>query len=148
MVVTAASIAHAASTGLPPFWNIIAPAVAASGLPVIATQWRPCKAGFWVRWPARTPGAIAMRRAATRRRRGTAIGAPSEIGRDNLARVIHPRERPHRETPHAFHLGRHREEAKAGIRKRAQVCHMLHDRDPGAKQRGVGGAGSVLVVVD
>ena len=49
MVVTAASIAHAASTGLPPFWKIMAPAVAASGLPVIATQWRPCSGGFWVR---------------------------------------------------------------------------------------------------
>jgi len=31
-------MAPAASTGLPPYWNIIAPAVAASGLPVIATQ--------------------------------------------------------------------------------------------------------------
>src|SRR2546421_9427808 len=46
MVVTAASMAHAASTGLPPFWKIMAPAVAASGLPVMATQWRPCSVGL------------------------------------------------------------------------------------------------------
>ena len=38
MVVTAASMAHAASTAFPPFWNIMAPASAPSGLPVIATQ--------------------------------------------------------------------------------------------------------------
>jgi hypothetical protein len=42
-------MAHAASIGLPPFWNIMAPAVAASGLPVIAIQCRPCSAGFCVR---------------------------------------------------------------------------------------------------
>ena len=41
IVVVAASIAHAASTALPPFWNVIAPAVAARGLPVIATQCLP-----------------------------------------------------------------------------------------------------------
>ena len=41
IVQTAASIEQAASTALPPFWNIIAPAVAPSGLPVIATQCRP-----------------------------------------------------------------------------------------------------------
>src|SRR5262245_60862005 len=46
MVVVAASIAHAASTALPPFWYIIEPAVAASGLPVMATQWRPCRTGL------------------------------------------------------------------------------------------------------
>ena len=57
-MVTAASIAHAASTAFPPFWNIIAPAVAPSGLPVIATQCRPCSTGFAVRW-ALTGGAAA-----------------------------------------------------------------------------------------
>ena len=41
MVAVAAIIAHAASTALPPCSNIIEPAVAASGLPVIAIQWRP-----------------------------------------------------------------------------------------------------------
>ena len=41
MVAVAAIIAQAASTALPPRWNIIEPAVAASGLPVIAIQWRP-----------------------------------------------------------------------------------------------------------
>ena len=34
------AMAAAASTALPPFWNIMAPAVAASGLPVMAIQWR------------------------------------------------------------------------------------------------------------
>src|SRR6266516_5332082 len=75
IVVTAASMAHAASTGLPPFWKIMAPAVAASGLPVIATQWRPCRAGFWVRWPASATG--ERRRTSARKRTG--IGAPVEI---------------------------------------------------------------------
>jgi hypothetical protein len=44
----AAIIAHAASTALPPRSNIIAPAVAASGLPVIAIHLRPCRGGFCV----------------------------------------------------------------------------------------------------
>ena len=41
MVEVAAIMAHAASTALPPRWKIIAPAVAASGFPVIAIQWLP-----------------------------------------------------------------------------------------------------------
>ena len=49
MVEVAAIIAHAASTALPLFWKIAAPAVAASGLPVTAIQWRPCSTGFAVR---------------------------------------------------------------------------------------------------
>lgn len=49
IVQVAASIAAAASTALPPFAKIMAPAVAASGLPVIATQCRPCSTGFTVR---------------------------------------------------------------------------------------------------
>jgi len=48
MVEVAAIIAHAASTALPPRSNIIAPAVAASGLPVIAIQCLPCSGGFCV----------------------------------------------------------------------------------------------------
>jgi hypothetical protein len=42
-------MAAAASTAFPPFWNIMAPAVAASGLPVMAIQWRPCSGGLKVR---------------------------------------------------------------------------------------------------
>ena len=49
IVQTAASIAHVASTALPPFSKIFAPAVAPSGLPVIATQCRPWSTGFTVR---------------------------------------------------------------------------------------------------
>ncbi len=45
IVDVAASIAHAASTALPPAWKIIAPAVAASGLPVIAIHSWPCRTG-------------------------------------------------------------------------------------------------------
>jgi hypothetical protein len=41
-------MAAAASTAFPPRWNIIAPAVAASGFPVMAIQWLPCSGGFWV----------------------------------------------------------------------------------------------------
>jgi hypothetical protein len=48
MVQLAASIAQAASTALPPRSKIIAPAVAASGLPVTAIQCLPCSGGFWV----------------------------------------------------------------------------------------------------
>src|SRR5918995_5195334 len=42
-------MAAAASTAFPPFWNIMAPAVAASGLPVIAIQCRACSGGLKVR---------------------------------------------------------------------------------------------------
>ena len=52
MVQTAASIAAAASTALPPCWKIMAPAVAPSGLPVTAIQWEPWSWGFSVRWAA------------------------------------------------------------------------------------------------
>ena len=48
IVEVAAIIAHAASTALPPFMKIVAPAVAASGLPVTATQFWPCSAGLTV----------------------------------------------------------------------------------------------------
>src|SRR6266571_6909048 len=51
----------------------MAPASAPSGLPVIATQWRPCRAGFCVRCDARIVG--RTRRASHRQRR-TAIDAP------------------------------------------------------------------------
>jgi hypothetical protein len=44
----AASMAQVASTALPPRSNIFAPAVADSGLPVIAIQCRPCSGGLWV----------------------------------------------------------------------------------------------------
>src|SRR5512140_1266250 len=48
IVEVAAIMAQAASTALPPRWNIIAPAVAASGLPVIAIHFCPCSGGFCV----------------------------------------------------------------------------------------------------
>jgi hypothetical protein len=48
MVQVAASMAHAASTALPPRSNIMAPAVAARGLPVTAIQCLPCNGGFCV----------------------------------------------------------------------------------------------------
>src|SRR5262245_33165639 len=48
IVEVAAIIAHAASTALPPFMNVAAPAVAASGLPVTATQFCPCSGGLTV----------------------------------------------------------------------------------------------------
>src|SRR5512136_211142 len=51
MVQTAPSIAQAASTAFPPLAKIMAPAVAASGFPVIATHSRPWRTGFSVRWP-------------------------------------------------------------------------------------------------
>jgi hypothetical protein len=66
MVQAAAIMAAAASTALPPLWNIIEPAVAASGLPVMAIQCAPWSGGFWVRW------AVAGRAAARTRRRARA----------------------------------------------------------------------------
>src|SRR6185437_15355304 len=49
IVHPAASIAAAASTALPPFAKIIAPAVAERGFPVIANQCSACRGGFCVR---------------------------------------------------------------------------------------------------
>lgn len=46
MVAAAPSMAQAASTALPPLANVSAPAEAASGLPVMATQWLPCSGGL------------------------------------------------------------------------------------------------------
>jgi len=63
-VAVAAIIAQAASTALPPRSNIFAPAVAPSGLPVMAIQWRPCSGGFAVRSCAATGAAAVTTRAA------------------------------------------------------------------------------------
>ena len=52
-MVTAASMAHEASTAFPPRANISAPAVAASGLPVMASQCRAWSGGFSVVWASR-----------------------------------------------------------------------------------------------
>src|SRR4051794_9497632 len=48
IVEVAAIIAHAASTALPPLMKVAAPAVAARGLPVTATQFWPCSGGLTV----------------------------------------------------------------------------------------------------
>src|SRR5690606_21125563 len=48
IVDVAAIIAQAASTALPPCRKVRAPAVAASGLPVTAIQFRPCSGGLTV----------------------------------------------------------------------------------------------------
>ena len=58
IVDVAASIAQAASTALPPRSNMRAPAVAASGLPVIAIQCEPCSGGFCV-FSCASAGAVA-----------------------------------------------------------------------------------------
>jgi hypothetical protein len=65
MVEVDAIIAQAASTALPPFWNIIAPVVAARGLPVIATQWRPWRTGLAVRWAKTVTESIREKRTVT-----------------------------------------------------------------------------------
>src|SRR4029434_9186485 len=46
IVEVAAIIAQAASTALPPLMKVAAPAVAARGLPVTATQFWPCRGGL------------------------------------------------------------------------------------------------------
>ena len=62
IVATAPSMAHAASTAFPPFWKIIAPAVAPSGLPVIATHCLPWRGGLTVRW---ADGAVPITSSTT-----------------------------------------------------------------------------------
>src|SRR2546422_8423290 len=51
-----------------------------------------------------------------------------------------------REASHPLHLHGHREKPENRVRKLPQVAEVLHDRDPGGKQDGVGGAGAVRVV--
>src|SRR6266850_390016 len=69
IVEVAAIMAQAASTALPPLSKIIAPAVAAKGLPVTAIQCCACSAGFWVRactsGTAELTSTIALQMAAT-----------------------------------------------------------------------------------
>ena len=60
MVQVAANMAQAASIAFPPLWKVMAPAVAARGLPVMAIQCRPCSTGFWVGNLARPVGAACM----------------------------------------------------------------------------------------
>src|SRR6266545_2365996 len=48
IVQTTASMAQAASMALPPRSNVRAPAIAPSGLPVMAIQCRPCNGGLCV----------------------------------------------------------------------------------------------------
>src|SRR5262245_41213820 len=62
IVEVAAIIAQAASTALPPLMNVAAPAVAARGLPVTATQFCPCKGGLTVL--AAAPEQVSARVAA------------------------------------------------------------------------------------
>ena len=79
MVAVAPSMAAAASTALPPFWNIMAPAVAAMGFPVMAIQCFPCSTGFWVLWAA-AGAARAAQRAATVATVGTGRFMDSSFG--------------------------------------------------------------------
>ena len=80
MVEVAAIMAHAASTALPPRSKIMAPAVAASGLPVTAIQCAPWSAGFWVR--ASAGAAFKARRA-----RAAAVSASRALGVDVVPTV-------------------------------------------------------------
>ena len=67
-IILTASIAHAASTALPPFWKIIAPAVAASGLPVTAIHFLAWSGGLFV--AAAPTAATAARTTVTTASRG------------------------------------------------------------------------------
>src|SRR5262245_52484005 len=66
IVQVAAIIAHAASTALPPFWKIIAPAVAASGLPVTASHFFAWSGGLFVAARARAAPRKATAKGANR----------------------------------------------------------------------------------
>src|SRR5206468_2612701 len=84
IVVTAPSIAQAASTALPPLWNIIAPASAESGLPVIAIQCRACKGGFCV---------LSAASAAEARQRGKTAATRQERARTVIGGSLGPEAR-------------------------------------------------------
>ena len=73
---------QAASTALPPRWKIMAPAVAPSGLPVIATQWVPCSTGLMVRWASAPVGSSR----ATTTRHATQDVDRDRVGRDGVDR--------------------------------------------------------------
>src|SRR5688572_974356 len=76
IVEVAASIAHAASTALPSCMKILAPAVAANGLPVTATQCCPCNGGLVV---------FAIARVAPR------SSTPTTIERARCICMVEPR---------------------------------------------------------
>src|SRR5262245_56044202 len=88
MVEVAPSIAQAASTALPPFWNMSAPAVAASGLPVMAIHWRPCRTGLAVR-AAPVPGAVSNRSAAPQSHLPPLIAPLASVAESCAADVRH-----------------------------------------------------------
>src|SRR5262245_50532567 len=75
IVEVAASIAQAASTALPPRSNMRAPAVAASGFPVIAIQCEPWSGGFWVFCCARAGPASKAQAATTAKAADIRIGS-------------------------------------------------------------------------
>src|SRR6188474_1323066 len=83
IVATAASIAQAASTALPPRVNIIAPAVAPSGLPVMAIQCRAWSCGFWV-------GGRCWAGADAGRAESTANARASRDGTEHMALMLAP----------------------------------------------------------
>src|SRR5690606_27646 len=67
MVAVAASMAQAASTALPPCWQVRAPAAAPRGVPVMATQCWPCSTGLLGRDSAAgTAAGPAASRSATK----------------------------------------------------------------------------------
>src|SRR5271169_1675291 len=102
IVQVAAIIATAASTALPPFWKTIAPAVAARGLPVIASHFFACNGGLFV--AARDSKATAAESATTvksasRDRPNGVIDASSPFRRrseplDGRRLLVHPVREP------------------------------------------------------
>ena len=81
IVEVAAIIAQAASTALPPFAKIIAPAVAASGLPVMAIQCLPWSTGLAVRPGRRRVGGGEDHGEPRRRREGSSSWADGTAAR-------------------------------------------------------------------
>src|SRR5512145_700732 len=96
MVATEASMAQAASTALPPFWKIMAPVVAPSGLPVMAIQWRPWSGGLAVRW-AEAAGGSSAPSARTRdiRRMVPPLGLRPGHGGGDLQSLVAFADPPH-----------------------------------------------------
>src|SRR5437867_2471074 len=121
IVVTTPSIAQAASTALPPFWNIIAPAVAPRGFPVIASQCAACSGGFCVR--AARSGPVTKQRQTSRttrhkRRRDLGMDMSPWIEGLDCARVLFTRFSPC--------IVGERQDARSRRRVALESCSIAH----------------------
>src|SRR5690348_17323466 len=81
-------MAQAASMALPPRSNIFAPAVAACGLPVIATQCRPWSTGFCVEEKGSGPAAGANALTTKSKAKARSLIAPVSVTAQDCLAII------------------------------------------------------------